>query len=76
VSKYPARQRALAAAIKNARTKAKMTRYEFSIKLGKHHTFIGRIERLQRDVTATELLDIEESLDLEAGTLYQTMTRK
>lgn len=75
VSKYPARQRAIAAAIKSARTQAGLTRIALSQKMGEHHTFISRVERLQREVTVAELEAIAKALDVPWLTIFKQAMR-
>lgn len=75
MGKYPARQRAIVAALRQARTDAGMSQRELSVRLGEHHSFISRVERLQRDVTVAELIAIAKELKLDPVELFRRVLR-
>ena len=75
MSKYPARQRAIVAAIRDARREAGLSQRELSVRLGESHSLVSRIERLQRDVTVAELTAIAKVLKLDPVELYRRTLR-
>jgi transcriptional regulator with XRE-family HTH domain len=75
VGKYPARQRAIVAAIREARREAGMSQRELSVRLREHHSFLSRVERLQRDVTVAELIAIAKELKIDPLELFRRALR-
>lgn len=73
--KYPARQRAIVAAVKGARIEAGLTRRALSLKLGEHHSFISRVERLQREVSVADLEAIAKAVGLTPVALFRRAMR-
>lgn len=75
MSSYPARQRAIVAALRDARVEAGLSQRELSLKLGESHSLISRVERLQRDVTVAELTAIAKALRLDPVELFRRTLR-
>jgi helix-turn-helix protein len=75
VGTYPARQRAVVAVIRDARREAGLSQRVLSLRLGEHHTFLSRIERLERDVTVAEFVAIAKALELDPLELLRRVLR-
>jgi transcriptional regulator with XRE-family HTH domain len=75
VRKYPARQRAIVATIRSAREEAGLTARALSLKLGEHHSFISRCERLQRDVSVAEFEAIAKACGTDPVALFKRAMR-
>lgn len=60
--KYPVRQRAIVAALREARLEAGLSQRELSRLLKEDHTFINTIELLRRDLTVAEFVEIAKVL--------------
>ena len=75
MGKYPARQRAIVAAIREARREAGISQRALSVRLGEHHSFLSRVERLERDVTVAELIAIAKELKLDPLELFSRALR-
>ena len=52
-----------------------MSQRQLSVLLGEHHSFMSRVERLQRDVTAAELIAIARELKLDPVELFRRALR-
>ncbi len=73
--KYPARQRAIVAAITQARETAGMSQRQLSTKLGEPPNWIQRIESLERRVDVAEFLAIAKALSADPIELLRQAMR-
>lgn len=73
--KYPARQRAVAAAIRSAREAAGLSQRQLSEKLREPPNWIQRIESLERRVDVAEFIGIAKALGVDAVELFRQAGR-
>jgi transcriptional regulator with XRE-family HTH domain len=73
--KYPARQRAIAAAIRQAREAAGLSQRQLSEKLREPPNWIQRIESLERRVDVAEFIAIAKAVGADAVDLFRVATR-
>lgn len=58
--------------LKNARVSKQITQEELASLANLHRTYIGSVERGERNVTIANLLKICAALQIQASTLFQT----
>lgn len=73
--KYPARQRAIVAAIKSAREAAGISQRQLATKLGEPPNWIQRIESLERRVDVAEFMAIAKALNANPVELFERALR-
>jgi transcriptional regulator with XRE-family HTH domain len=73
--KYPARQRAIVAAIKSAREAAGLSQRQLAGKLGEPPNWIQRIESLERRVDVAEFVAIAKAVETDAVELLKAALR-
>jgi transcriptional regulator with XRE-family HTH domain len=73
--KYPARQRAIVAAIKGARETAGISQRQLAAKLGEPPNWIQRIESLERRVDVAEFIAIAKVIGVDAVELFKAAAR-
>jgi transcriptional regulator with XRE-family HTH domain len=59
----------LAARIKGERLKRHLSQEDFAELLGVHRTYVGMLERCERNITLTNLEKIAQALDMESKDL-------
>lgn len=64
-----ARHKALMATIAAARSKAGLTQRELAIRLGRAHSFIGKIESGERQLNVLEFCELADALGVSAKDL-------
>jgi transcriptional regulator with XRE-family HTH domain len=69
--KYPARQRAIVAALRKARDAAGLSQRQLSEKLREPPNWIQRIESLERRVDVAEFIAIAKAVGADAVELFQ-----
>jgi transcriptional regulator with XRE-family HTH domain len=75
LKKFPARQRAIVAALRSARTEAGLSQRALAEALGESTTFIHMIEGLRRDVSVAEFMEIARVLGLDPIELLRRALR-
>jgi transcriptional regulator with XRE-family HTH domain len=65
-----ARHRALMAALVAARRKAGITQRELARRLGRAHSFVGKIESGERQLNVLEFCDLADALKLDPQELF------
>jgi transcriptional regulator with XRE-family HTH domain len=65
-----ARHRALMAALVAARVKAGMTQRELARRLGRSHSFVGKIESGERQLNVLEFCELADALKINARELF------
>ena len=73
--KFPARQRAIAAAIAQARNEAGLSQRQVSEKLGEPSNWMQRIESLERRVDVAEFVAIARVIDIDPIELLRRALR-
>jgi transcriptional regulator with XRE-family HTH domain len=73
--KFPARQRAIVAAIRSAREAAGLSQRQLSTKLGEPPNWIQRIETLERRVDVAEFMAIAKAVNSDAVELFRQAMR-
>jgi transcriptional regulator with XRE-family HTH domain len=73
--KYPARQRAIVAAIKTAREAAGLSQRQLAGKLGEPPNWIQRIESLERRVDVAEFMAISKVIGVDPVDLFESALR-
>lgn len=69
----PVHDRAVAALIE-ARTTAKLTQRDLAAKVGKHQSFIAKIERRERNLSLLEFIGLAIAIGVEPHRLLQKIT--
>lgn len=64
-------QKTLAANIKECRLRLGLSQEELADKCGYHRTYIGSIERCERNITISTLAAIAQALEVEAADLLR-----
>lgn len=72
MGKYPARQRAIVAALRAARESAGLSQRALSEALGESVTHIHLIEVLRRDISVSEFIAIAETLKVDPRKLLES----
>jgi ribosome-binding protein aMBF1 (putative translation factor) len=75
VTKFPARQRAIVAALRGAREEAELSQRALSQALDESTTFIHMIEGLRRDVSVAEFIEIAKVLKIDPLELLRRALR-
>jgi transcriptional regulator with XRE-family HTH domain len=65
-----ARHRALMKALLAARTKAGITQRELARRLGRSHSFVGKIESGERQLNVLEFCELADALNLDPKELF------
>jgi transcriptional regulator with XRE-family HTH domain len=76
VTKFPARQRAVVAALRAARIKAGLSQRQLSDALKESTTHIHLIESLRRSVRVEEFIEIAKTLDVDPIELLKDVLRR
>ena len=76
MSKFPANKRRVVEAIRTAREAKGLSRRDLSLKMKQAHSFISRVERMQRNLTVEEFTAIAETLDIEPVELFRKTLRR
>lgn len=71
LNKYPARQRAIVAALRSVREEAGLSQRALSEKLKEPSTYIHLIEALRRDIPVAEFIQIAKVLGIEPAELIR-----
>ena len=71
MSRFPAHKRRIVETIAGARKTAKVSGRALSRKLNQDHTYISKIERMQRGVSGEEIAAIARALGLDPGEFYK-----
>ncbi len=71
----PARQRAIVAAIKQAREDAGLTQRQLSERLGRASNYMSKLERLQTRVSVVEFIEIAGACDVDPRDLFAKVLR-
>jgi ribosome-binding protein aMBF1 (putative translation factor) len=74
--RFPVLQRAIAAALAEAREKAGLSQRKLSAKLGEPSNFVQRIESLERDMSAAELVRICKVMGADPVEVLRSATRR
>ena len=64
-------QRELGEAIREARTRQKWSQEAFAMKVGLHRTYIGSVERGERNISLENLMRIAERLGVKVSDLLK-----
>jgi transcriptional regulator with XRE-family HTH domain len=75
LQKFPARQRAIVAALRSARVEADLSQRALADALGESTTFIHMIEGLRRDVSVAEFIEIAKVLEVDPLELLRRALR-
>jgi transcriptional regulator with XRE-family HTH domain len=75
VKKFPARQRSIVAALRSARTEAGLSQRALADALGEAPTHIHLIEKLRRDVSVAEFIEIARVLKIDPLELLRRALR-
>ena len=75
MTKFPARQRAIVAALRSARTEAGLSQRALADALNESSTFIHMIEGLRRDVSVAEFIEIARVLEIDPLELLRRALR-
>jgi transcriptional regulator with XRE-family HTH domain len=70
-----ARHRALMAALKAARKTVGMTQRELARRLGRSHSFVGKIESGERQLNVLEFCELADALGVDPKTLFAKIVR-
>lgn len=73
--RFPQAQRAIAAALIEAREKAGLSARALAARLKEAHNYIARIESLERQVSAAELIVIGRALGVDGWVLMKRAER-
>jgi transcriptional regulator with XRE-family HTH domain len=76
VSRFPAHTRRIVQAIKAARIEADISGRALSRMLKQDHTYINRIEKMRRKVSAEEIAEIARALGHEPADFYSKTLRR
>ena len=71
MNRFPARQRAIVAVLRQAREDAGLSQRALSEKLGESPTYIHLIEALRRDIPVAEFIHIAKALGIEPAELLK-----
>ena len=75
MTRFPARQRAIVAALRSAREEAGLSQRALSEAMGESVTFIHLIEHLRRDVSVAEFIEIAKILKIDPLELLRRALR-
>ncbi|HVZ35657.1 MAG TPA: helix-turn-helix transcriptional regulator [Polyangiaceae bacterium] len=75
MGKFPARQRAIVAALRTAREEAGLSQRALSAKLRESTTYIHMIEGLRRDVSVAEFMEIAKAVGVAPDELMRRVMR-
>lgn len=75
MTRFPARQRAIVAALRSAREEAGLSQRALAAALGESTTFIHMIEGLRRDVSVAEFIEIAKILKVDPMDLLRRAMR-
>lgn len=67
------RHKALMAALAAARAEAGMTQRELARRLGRTHSFVGKIESGERQLNVLEFIEIANALGVKASDLIKSL---
>lgn len=70
-----ARHRALMAALKAARQRVGMTQRELARRLGRSHSFVGKIESGERQLNVLEFCELADALGVDARRLFAKIVK-
>lgn len=77
MKRFPARQRAIIAAMRDAREKIGLSQRALTEKLGEPLTnFIHRVESLERDISVSEFVEIVETMGEDAPDLLRAALKR
>ncbi len=70
-----ARHRALMTALKTGRQRVRMTQRDLARRLGRSHSFVGKIESGERQLNVLEFCELADALGVDPRSLFAKIVR-